>query len=341
MAEPRSRRERQARTPLPREDGDKKKPPFKTPRMRILRHRRRAAGGQLHPRRRCSRPGGSSRSRIPYSPIVPGAGARRQRRAHLRRRARRSTASSRRSSSTATPSPRRSFETEIPIFANGDELSTLLEDKERHDRGRADQPEPRLPRQPDPRLRPGDPADRPVRLLRPPRGRRRGDGRARRVRPLARRAASRAASRRSRSPTSPGIDEAKAELSRDRRLPEEPGALPEARRPDPQGRAALRPPGHRQDAAGARGGGGGGRAVLLHLGVGVRRGDRRHRRVARARPLQAGQGGRARRSSSSTSSTRSAARAAPAPTSAAATTSASRRSTRSSRRWTASSPTSR
>ena len=82
------------------------------------------------------------------------------------------------------------------------------------------------------------------------------------------------------------------------------------------------------------------RAVLLDQRVGVRRGDRRHRRLARARPLQAGQGGRARRSSSSTSSTRSAAAARPAPRSAAATTSASRRSTRSSRRWTASSPTS-
>ena len=44
------------------------------------------------------------------------------------------------------------------------------------------------------------------------------------------------------------------------------------------------------------------------VGVRVHRGDRRHRGVARARPLPAGEGRRARRSSSSTSSTRSAAR---------------------------------
>ena len=70
----------------------------------------------------------------------------------------------------------------------------------------------------------------------------------------------------------------------------------------------------------------------------VRRDDRGRRRVARARPLRAGQGGRSRPSSSSTSSTRSAARAAAAPISAG-TTSASRRSTRSSPRWTASART--
>ena len=126
---------------------------------------------------------------------------------------------------------------------------------------------------------------------------------------------------------------------RDRRLPQEPGALHAARRAHPARRAALRPAGHRQDAARARRRRRGRRGVLLAVGVRVRRGDRRRRRLARARPVQAGQGGGARRSSSSTSSTRSAARArATSAGSAAATTSASRRSTRSSPRWTASRP---
>ena len=61
---------------------------------------------------------------------------------------------------------------------------------------------------------------------------------------------------------------------------------------------------------------------------GVRRDDRRRRRLPRPRPVQAGRRQRPRRSSSSTRSTRSAARAARV-RSAAPTTSASRRSTRS------------
>ena len=81
------------------------------------------------------------------------------------------------------------------------------------------------------------------------------------------------------------------------------------RRADPARRAALRAAGHRQDAAGARRRRRGGRAVLQLVRVGVRRGDRRRRRLTRARPVQAGQGGRRPRSSSSTSSTRSGARA--------------------------------
>ena len=125
--------ERQARTPLPREDGDEKKPPFKTPRMRILLivaallainyilvGAVRARPGRAGPR--------------PVQPDVPRAGARRQRRAHLDHRARRSTASSRRSSSTSDAEPNKAFETEIPIFANerralqaarGQEASTI------------------------------------------------------------------------------------------------------------------------------------------------------------------------------------------------------------------------
>ena len=116
---------------------------------------------------------------------------------------------------------------------------------------------------------------------------------------------------------------------RGRRLPPRPGQVPQARRPHPARRAADRrspAPGKTLLA----------RAVAGEAGVpffsmsalGVRRDDRRRRRLPRPRPVRAGEGRRLRRSSSSTRSTRSAARAAPA-RSAAPTTSASRRSTRS------------
>ncbi len=123
---------------------------------------------------------------------------------------------------------------------------------------------------------------------------------------------------------------------RDQGLPAEPEPLPGARREDPQGRAALRPARHRQDAAGPRGGRRGGGAVLHDLRLGLRRDVRRCRCVPRARPVRAGQAELPRASSSSTRSTRSAASAAPAW--AAGTTSASRRSTSCSSRWTASTP---
>ena len=76
---------------------------------------------------------------------------------------------------------------------------------------------------------------------------------------------------------------------RDQGVPREPQEVPGARRADPQGRAALRPAGHRQDAAGARRRRRGRRAVLLDLRLGLRRDVRRRRRLARARPLRAGQ----------------------------------------------------
>ena len=76
---------------------------------------------------------------------------------------------------------------------------------------------------------------------------------------------------------------------RDQGVPREPQEVPGAGRPDPQGRAALRPAGHRQDAPGPRGRRRGRRAVLLDLGLGLRRDVRRRRRLARARPLRAGQ----------------------------------------------------
>ena len=109
----------------------------------------------------------------------------------------------------------------------------------------------------------------------------------------------------------------------DHRVPEGTAEVPEARRPHSEGRALDGPPGHRQDAAGPRRGRRSQRAVLLDQRLGLRRDVRRRRRLARARPVRAGQEKRARASSSSTKSMRSAVIAAPV--SAAGTTSASRR----------------
>ena len=122
---------------------------------------------------------------------------------------------------------------------------------------------------------------------------------------------------------------------RDRRLPPQPGPLPAPGRPDPARRAALGAARDGQDAAGAGRGRRGRRAVLLALGLGVRRDHRGRRRQPGARPVRAGQGGRPgdhlhRRAR------RDRARARRRRSRWAATTSASRRSTRSSRRWTAS-----
>ncbi len=77
----------------------------------------------------------------------------------------------------------------------------------------------------------------------------------------------------------------------DQGVPRRPAALPGARRPHPQGRAALRPARHRQDAARARGRGRGRRPVLLDLRLRLRRDVRRRRRQPRARPVQGGEGG--------------------------------------------------
>ena len=69
--------------------------------------------------------------------------------------------------------------------------------------------------------------------------------------------------------------------ARDQGVPRQPGQVPRARRPDPEGRAPGRPPGYRQDPARAgrcrRGRG----PVLLHLRLGLRR-DVRRRRARRA-----------------------------------------------------------
>ena len=109
-----------------------------------------------------------------------------------------------------------------------------------------------------------------------------------------------------------GIDEAKEELTEIVDFLKNPDKYLKLGGRIPRGVLLSGPPGHRQDAARARGRRRGGRAVLPDVGVGVRRDDRRRRRLARARPVRAGQGRRRPRSSSSTSSTRSAARAPPA-----------------------------
>jgi cell division protease FtsH len=87
-----------------------------------------------------------------------------------------------------------------------------------------------------------------------------------------------------------GIDEAKERGPGDHRVPQEPGEVPAARRTHPPRRAARRAARHRQDAAGQGHRRRGRRAVLLHLRLRLRRDVRRRRRLARARPLQAGEG---------------------------------------------------
>ena len=73
------------------------------------------------------------------------------------------------------------------------------------------------------------------------------------------------------------------------RVPEGTAEVPEARRPHPEGRAPHGLPGNRQDAARARRRGRGQRSVLLDQRLGLRRDVRRRRRLARPRPVRAGQ----------------------------------------------------
>ena len=75
----------------------------------------------------------------------------------------------------------------------------------------------------------------------------------------------------------------------DHRVPARAAEVPEAGRPDPEGRAADGPAGLGQDAPRARDRRRGERALLLDLGLGLRRDVRGRRRLPRARPLRAGQ----------------------------------------------------
>ena len=90
-----------------------------------------------------------------------------------------------------------------------------------------------------------------------------------------------------------GVDEAKDEVEEIIAFLKDPKKFTAPRRPHPQGRADDGPAGHRQDAARARHRRRGRRAVLQHLGLGLRRDVRRRRREPRARPLRAGQEARA------------------------------------------------
>ena len=86
-----------------------------------------------------------------------------------------------------------------------------------------------------------------------------------------------------------GVDEAVEELHEIKEFLENPKKFQALGRADPDRRAALRAAGHRQDAARPRRRRRGGRAVLLDLRLGLRRDVRRRRRLARPRPVRAGQ----------------------------------------------------
>ena len=90
-----------------------------------------------------------------------------------------------------------------------------------------------------------------------------------------------------------GADEAVEELHEIKEFLENPKKFQALGARIPKGVLLYGPPGHGQDAAGARGRGRGGRAVLLDLRLRLRRDVRRRRRLARARSLRAGQAERA------------------------------------------------
>ena len=218
------------------------------------------------------------------------------------------------------------FETEVPTFANTDQLAKQLEDNDVKVNAKPPQDRSLLETilfsfgpdaadhrpagvLPAPRLPAGGRRRhaRPVRALQgPPRRGRRGHARELHRRGRHRRGQGRAV--------------------RDRRLPQAAREVPEARRPDPARRAALGPAGHRQDAAG-QGGGGRGRACRSSPSRPRSSSRPSWASAPRACATCSSRPRTPRRpSSSSTSSTPSAARArAAAASPAAATTSASRR----------------
>ena len=200
MADPPKATERRTRTPLPRGgDGDGEKPsPMRNPRMRFLVIVL-VLLALNYVTVALFAPGREEPVRVPYSPTflaqvrdgnverISSTGA---------------TVEGRFEKAVKYPpngdgEASRAFETEIPLFANEEQLSQLLEDEdvvieaEPINAGRGFLASLLLG------FGPGHPADRAVRLPRPPHGGRgRADGRDRLLRALARARASRAASRR-------------------------------------------------------------------------------------------------------------------------------------------------
>jgi cell division protease FtsH len=126
MAEIPKPSERQARTPLPREDEPNKRSRFRTPRMQILL----LVGALLAANYifvAVFAPGKVKSVRVPYSPTFLE-----QVRAENVERVSTQGATVdgrfKKDFKYGKADPTRAFETEIPVFANGDELSKLLED---------------------------------------------------------------------------------------------------------------------------------------------------------------------------------------------------------------------
>src|SRR5215218_6622720 len=126
MAETPKPTERQARTPLPREDGDKKKPAMRTPRMRILL----VVAGLLAANYlfvALLAPGKVEPVRVPYNPTF----LEQVRAGNVDRISTQGATVDgefKKEFKYGDAKPNKDFATEIPVFANGDQLSKLLED---------------------------------------------------------------------------------------------------------------------------------------------------------------------------------------------------------------------
>jgi cell division protease FtsH len=119
--------ERNPRTPLPREGGDEKKPGFRTPRMRILLIvAALLAANYLFVA--LFAPGKVEPVRIPYNPTF----LEQVRDGNVDRISTQGATVDgqfKKDFKYGDSEPNKAFETEIPVFANSDELSKLLEDK--------------------------------------------------------------------------------------------------------------------------------------------------------------------------------------------------------------------
>jgi cell division protease FtsH len=127
MAESPKPTERNPRTPLPRENGDDKKPGFRTPRMRILL----IVAGLLAANYlfvALFAPGKVEPVRVPYNPTF----LEQVRDGNVDRISTQGATVDgefKKEFKYGDAKPNKAFETEIPVFANSDELSKLLEDK--------------------------------------------------------------------------------------------------------------------------------------------------------------------------------------------------------------------